>query len=89
MTPLYKTTIVIWSQDDTGDEDLAVLCHDADEGGSYCSKQKCVLVKNPEEDADWDGTDFFDVEDDEEDGDIEDEDEEDDEENDDNSIDND
>ncbi len=57
---LYKTTIVIWSDfDPTGRLELADLARDATSGDSYCSKQECVSVSKPEDDPDWDGTEFF------------------------------
>ena len=63
--PLYKTTIVIWSPFDGNEAELADLAFQATEGNSYCSAQRSVLVENPSKDPDWDGTEFFETEDDE------------------------
>lgn len=60
MRPLYKTTIVIWTEDDPGGYGLSNLAHDAESGDAYCSLQECVLVPAPEKDLTWDGTEFFD-----------------------------
>jgi hypothetical protein len=59
MKKLYKTTVVIWSEYDPKGTELEDLAHDATEGESYCSSQKTVLVRDPEKDPDWDGTEFF------------------------------
>jgi hypothetical protein len=73
--PLYKTTIVIWSEFDpeSGDCDIRMyddgierLARAACEGEAYCSKLKIQAVQKPEQDPDWDGTDFFEEEDEEE-----------------------
>lgn len=64
MKSLYKTTIVIWSEYDGNEAELEDLSYQATEGDAYCSKQKSELVKNPESDPDWDGTDFFGIEED-------------------------
>lgn len=56
---LYKSTIVIWSDEDPTKLELSDLARDAENGGSYCSKQIAELVESPEDDPDWDGTDFF------------------------------
>ena len=39
--------------------ELSELARDAENGESYCSKQVCEVVDNPEGDPDWDGTEFF------------------------------
>lgn len=57
---LYKTTIVIWSDEDPTELDLELLARDAVSGASYCSKQKTELIEKPEKDPDWDKTEFFD-----------------------------
>lgn len=64
--PLYKTTIVIWSDYNPSDEsevpdydNLTALARQAVSGDAYCSKMKSEQVKNPAADADWDGTEFF------------------------------
>ena len=57
---LYKTTIVIWSEDDpTNLMEIDALAQDAMNGESYCSKQETVRVEDPISDPDWDGTEFF------------------------------
>lgn len=61
---LYKTVAVIWSDfDPSGRMELSDLARDSESGDSYCSKQGTVLVEDPSKDADWDGTEFFGVED--------------------------
>jgi hypothetical protein len=59
---MFKTTIVIWSEDDPRlyEHELEGLAREATSGAMYCSKQETVEVKIPETDPDWDGTDFFD-----------------------------
>jgi hypothetical protein len=58
---LYKTTIVIWSEYDPTETtmDASILVHEAEVGEAYCSRMDVVGVDNPEQDADWDGTEFF------------------------------
>lgn len=60
---LYKTTIVIWSEYDPTNvlsyKDLSELGQDAIDGYAYCSKKKTDLIKSPNLDRDWDGTEFF------------------------------
>ena len=73
MKALFKTTIVIWSEANTDNISAEELARDADNGDSYCSVKNCKRVENPDEDEDWDDTDFFGDEDQE---DEEDEDEE-------------
>lgn len=59
--PLYKTTIVIWSEyNPTRKVELSELAHDAEYGDAYCSLFESVRVQNPESDPNWDGTEFFD-----------------------------
>lgn len=55
---LYKTTIVIWSEEDPSHLELEDLARDATSGDSYCSKQELARV-DPLSDPDWDGTEFF------------------------------
>lgn len=58
---LYKTVIIIWTEDDpTGKLELADLAREATDGMAYCSKMKATRIKNPAKDPDWDGTEFFD-----------------------------
>jgi len=61
---LWKTTIVIWTEYDPQQSELADLCRDAVEGEAYCSKSNSVLLPEPEGDPDWDGTEFFNVDND-------------------------
>jgi len=56
---LYRTTIVIWSEYDGEKVEIEDLAFQATEGNAYCSKQSSVLVREPELDPDWDGTEFF------------------------------
>jgi len=64
-TALYKTTIVIWSENDPSHFDgmnalsTLALAREAESGNAYCSKAKTELIKDPAEDPDWDGTEFF------------------------------
>lgn len=59
MKPLYKSTIVIWSEFDPKKVELSELAREAETGEAYCSKMVAVKVEKPEQDSDWDGTDFF------------------------------
>ena len=59
MKPLYKTTIVIWTEEDTRGWELEDLAREATVGVAYCSTQTIAAVLDPEEDPDWDGTEFF------------------------------
>lgn len=63
-TPMFKTTIVIWSDGDPAGVEIDRLARDAIDGDSYCSKRELVIVDDPQSDPDWDGTDFFDRPDD-------------------------
>ena len=61
---LYKTTIIIWSEYDPTDKvELVDLAREATEGSAYCSVMKAEQVKDLSKDKDWDGTDFFNLED--------------------------
>ena len=66
--PLYKTTIVIWSETDPNPSEasadpeldsLAGLALEATNGNAYCSKMHVEAVNDPARDPDWDGTEFF------------------------------
>lgn len=58
--PLYKTTIVIWSEYNPEFQvELNDLAQDAVDGESHCSKMTTVEILEPERDPDWDGTEFF------------------------------
>ena len=61
MKPLYKTTVVIWSEFDPSELSLRDLVWEATSaiGEAYWSKYHGELVNDPAEDPDWDGTDFF------------------------------
>lgn len=64
--PLFKTTIVIWSDFNPKDQlEIDDLARDAMSGDSYCSTSQTVEVADPANDKDWDGTDFFGEDDDE------------------------
>jgi hypothetical protein len=65
---LYKTTIVIWSEEDPreqpGDDNvdaISALAREAEHGNAYCPKASTSLVEDPTKDPDWDGTEFFDI----------------------------
>lgn len=60
MRPLFKTTIVIWSDFDPRGLELDELARDAVSGDSYCSRQSCERVEDVAGDKDWDGSEFFD-----------------------------
>lgn len=60
MKPLYKTTVVIWTEYDPHQSELEDLARDATSGESYCSKAVTEVVNDPATDSDWDGTEFFD-----------------------------
>lgn len=62
--PLYKTTIVVWSEFDPsdgryGDEVLSGLGREAERGDAYCPKSESNLVQDPSRDPDWEDTEFF------------------------------
>ena len=59
---LYKTTIVIWSDEDPTDMELEDIAREATNGSCYCSKMTSDHVEDAESDADWDGNEFFDNE---------------------------
>lgn len=56
---LYKTTVVIWSEDDTSGLELEEVFEETMWGMAYCSSQQSNLIDDPENDPDWDGTEFF------------------------------
>jgi hypothetical protein len=64
MVPLFKTTIIVWSEVDPQlyDWELEDLAREAVCGDSHCSKMTVVAVADPSTDPDWDGTDFFEEE---------------------------
>jgi hypothetical protein len=59
MKPLYKTTIVIWSEFDPKLIELDDLAREAMRGEAYCSKSDSNYLKDPGADPDWDNTEFF------------------------------
>ena len=56
---LWKTTVVIWSKFDPQHVELDDLAHEAIRGEAYCNKSLSECVA-PDNDPDWDGTEFFD-----------------------------
>ena len=61
MKTLFKTTIVIWTEEDPTDgAELVALARRARDGNAYCSKQVATKVEDPLSDPDWDNTEFFD-----------------------------
>ena len=58
-TPLFKTTIVIWSEFDPADLEIDELAREAVRGESYCSTAETTKVVDPLSDPNWDGTEFF------------------------------
>lgn len=64
MKPLYKTTIVIWTDYEPigfGDDLLSSLACEAEVGDAYCSSCETKQVEEPSSDPNWDGTEFFGV----------------------------
>lgn len=62
--PLYKTCVTIWTDFDPTGMSLSDLGWQAEAGDGYCSSMSCDLIPEPEKDKDWDGSEFFGVEDD-------------------------
>lgn len=60
MKSLWKTTIIIWSDEDPEDTELTDLANDATSGGSICTKQETVFVEDAEADPDCAVGEFFD-----------------------------
>ena len=58
---LYKTTIVVWSNESTSECEIVNIAKEATDGKFYCSKQKCIQVSRERlcKDPDWDETEFF------------------------------
>lgn len=61
MRTLYKSTIIIWTDFDPDDFDIDALALEAVTGSAYCSSQTSEEIIDPENDPDWDGTEFFGV----------------------------
>lgn len=60
MAPLYKTTIVIWSEEDpSGRMELSQLAREAESGDCYCSRMHSERIPDPTTDPDWDDNEFF------------------------------
>ena len=59
--PLWKTTIVIWSDYDPCHLEIDELARDAMSGESYCSDSYTEVIAEPANDLDWDNTEFFGV----------------------------
>jgi hypothetical protein len=57
--PLYKTTIVIWTEDDPEELELEDLAREATSGCGFCSKQETVKVEDPDGDPEFDCGEFF------------------------------
>jgi hypothetical protein len=59
--PLWKTTIVIWSDYNpfTAGLDITDLAREADQGDSYCAHSESVLVQAPFGDPHPPGEEFF------------------------------
>lgn len=71
---LYKTIIVIWSEYPTDGIELEDLAREATSGDAYCVSSECTAVEDVATDPHWDGTEFFergnDDDDDSKDGDL-------------------
>jgi hypothetical protein len=59
MRPLWKSTIVIWSEYDGTQVELSTLAREAEVGDAYCSRSSSALITDPAVDPDWDDTEFF------------------------------
>jgi hypothetical protein len=59
--PLFKTTIVIWTEYDPSGLELTELASQAESGDGYCSSMTFALVAKPEKDPAWHRTGFFDL----------------------------
>ena len=66
---LYKTIIVIWSEYPTDGVELEDLAHEATSGDAYCVSSECTAIEDAAKDPHWDGTEFFDRGNDDEDDD--------------------
>jgi hypothetical protein len=56
---LYKTTIVIWSDEDPTYRSLIRLAEEATDGNAFCSEQKIEFVSEPDNDPTFPDTEFF------------------------------
>jgi hypothetical protein len=59
MKTLYKTTIIIWTEDNPSGMELEDLAREATSGMGYCSYLNTKEIDAPTKDKDWDGTEFF------------------------------
>lgn len=61
MKTLYKTTLVIWSDEDPRRQhmEIADIAKEATVGLYYCSRETTERVEDATKDPDWDGTEFF------------------------------
>lgn len=59
MKPLFKTTLVIWTEADPSEMEIVALAQEATDGTAYCSVDKREKVEDPAKDPAWDSTDFF------------------------------
>ena len=59
MKKLWKSTIIIWSDEDMQNAELTDLANDATSGGSICTKQETVLVEDSKADPDCAVGEFF------------------------------
>lgn len=60
MRPLYKTTIVIWTDWDPSDFEVDDLANQAVDGPAYCSKQETTKIEDPDSDPEFVCGKFFD-----------------------------
>jgi len=65
MGPLIKHKIIIWSETTLENADLDLLAQQAVDGEAYCAKHETQYIMNPAADPDWDGTEFFGIDEDE------------------------
>jgi len=56
---LYKTVIVVWSDEDPDEKSLTAISLDADTGRAFLASRDSVLVEDPEQDKDWKDTNSF------------------------------
>lgn len=63
---LWKTTAVIWTDFNPQTLEIDDLAREAMGGDAHCSREDHELVEDPAGDPDWDGTEFFGVDDDQE-----------------------
>ena len=63
MKPLYKSTVILWTEHDPSkvDPQLMDLAFHAETEYVHCSTMKSVLVDEPEKDRAWNDTEFFDL----------------------------